>query len=387
YEWVVALNRVVLRLLGVWPERQETTWKASMTNIRVIVILNIIVWSSAVPALHSFIRIWNDITSMIDNLQYTLPLFISLMKFILMWQKKDALVPVLKMVKTDWLKLKTKEEKAVMIKRAQIARAIMMWGCFVMLLSFIFVVILPSFGISIRYRTNITDPGKLMPLQTYYFYNVSNSPFYEITFLLQSFSLMAAAAMYTGTDTFMSLLIFHVCGQLENLKARIRNLNKFDFANALSSSVKDHIRLIKFIKIIDDTFHLMLLGLLVYFGILFALYGFLFVTILTQGRNLSIARLIYILTSFVNTFTHMCLYCIVGEFLVIQCDGIYQAVCQYKWYKLKPEHAKNFLNIMMETRRPLNLTAGKLFPITIATLCNLLKTSGGYISVLLAHRN
>jgi hypothetical protein len=150
------------------------------------------------------------------------------------------------MVKTDWLKLKTKEEKAVMIKRAQIARAIMMWGCFVMLLSFIFVVILPSFGISIRYRTNITDPGKLMPLQTYYFYNVSNSPFYEITFLLQSFSLMAAAAMYTGTDTFMSLLIFHVCGQLENLKARICNLNKFDFANALSSSVKDHIRLIKF---------------------------------------------------------------------------------------------------------------------------------------------
>jgi hypothetical protein len=133
-----------------------------------------------------------------------------------------------------------------MIKRAQIVRAIMMWGCFVMLFSLILVIIFPSFGISIRYRTNITDPGKLMPLQTYYFYNVSNSPFYEITFLLQSFSLMAAAAIYTGTDTFMSLLIFHVCGQLENLKARIRNLDKFDFANALSSSVKDHIRLIKF---------------------------------------------------------------------------------------------------------------------------------------------
>jgi len=34
----------------------------------------------------------------------------------------------------------------------------------------------------------------------------------------------------------------------------------------------------RFIKIIDNTFNLMLLGLLVYFGILFALYGFLFVT-------------------------------------------------------------------------------------------------------------
>jgi len=90
YEWVIALNRVVLRLLGIWPERQKTTWKVSMTNIRVIVILNIMIWSSAVPALHSLIRIWSDITSVIDNLQYTLPLFISLMKFVLMWQKKEG---------------------------------------------------------------------------------------------------------------------------------------------------------------------------------------------------------------------------------------------------------------------------------------------------------
>ncbi|KAH0954328.1 OrU23, partial [Eciton burchellii] len=387
YEWFVTLNRACLRLLGIWPETQETTWKRLMMNVRVIVILNIMMWSSAVPTFHSLFRIWGDITSMIDNLQYSLPLLISILKLLLIWHKKEALVPILEIVKTDWIKLKTEEEKTVMIKRAQIVRAIMMWGCFVMLFSLILVIIFPSFGISIRYRTNITDPGKLMPLQTYYFYNVSNSPFYEVTFFLQSFSLMAAAAIYTGTDTFMSLLIFHVCGQLENLKARIRNLDKFDFANALSSSVKDHIRLIKFIRIIDDTFHLMLLGLLVYFGILFALYGFLFVVILTQGRNLSIPRLIYILTSFINTFTHMCLYCIVGEVLVIQCDGIYEAACQYEWYKLRPKQAKNFLNIMMETRRPLNLTAGKLFPITIATLCNLLKTSGGYISVLLAHRN
>ncbi|KAH0954329.1 OrU22, partial [Eciton burchellii] len=388
YEWVVTLNRVVLRLLGVWPERQEITWKASITNIRVIVVLNIIVWSSAVPALHSFIRIWGDITSMIDNLQYTLPLFVSLMKFILLWQKKDVLVPVLEMVKTDWLKLKTKEEKAIMIKRAQIARAIMMWGCFVMLLSFIFVVILPSFGISIRYLTNITDPGRLLPLQTYYLYEVSNSPFYEATFLLQSFSLMATATLYTSADTFMSLLIFHVCGQLENLKARILNLKKSNnFTTALSFNVQDHIRLIRFIKIIDSTFSLMLLGLLVYFGILFSLYGFLFVTIMTQGRNLPIARLIFLLLIFINTFTHMCLYCAVGEFLVIRCEGIYEAACQYEWYKLEPKQAKNFLNIIMQARCPLYLTAGKLFPMTIATLGNLLKTSGGYISVLLAHRS
>ncbi|XP_019882458.2 uncharacterized protein LOC109609852 [Camponotus floridanus] len=344
YEWFITLNRACLRLLGMWPETEKSGRRRWMTDARVIVILIIIIWSSAIPTFHSLIRIWGDITSMIDNLQYSLPLLISIMKFVLMWQKKNALIPILKMIEKDWTRLKTEKEQAIMVRRAQTARLIMIWGYFVMFISFILVVIFPGFGMSLRYLTNITDPGRLMPLQTYYLYNVNNSPFYEMTFVLQGFSLMAAAPIYTGTDTFMGFLIFHVCGQLENLRARILDLefNRFD-------------------------------------SLLF--------NIMTQGRNLSIARLIYILISFMNTFTHMCLYCAVGEVLVIQCNGIYEAVCQYKWYNLKPKQAKNLLFMMMQAKKPLYLTAGKLFPMTMTTFCGLLKTSGGYISVLLAHRN
>ncbi|XP_011332759.1 odorant receptor 10a-like isoform X2 [Ooceraea biroi] len=300
---------------------------------------------------------------------------------------RDVL-PLLNMIKDDWLRPKTSEERNIMIKHARIARIFTIFGFLLMEISALIVLFLPVFGISMRYRTNRTDSGKLLPLQSYYLYDVSNSPLYEITYGLQIFSAVLAGIMYTGTDTFMSLLIFHACGQLENLKTRIRNLDKFNnFADTLSISVKDHIRLIRSVIIIDNTFNLMLLGLLIYFGILFALYGFLFVSIITQGSNLSILRLIYTVVSFLLTFGHMSIYCVLGELLVIQCDGIYDAVCQYEWYNLKPKQARNFLNIMMETRRPLHLTAGKLLPMTIATLCNLLQTSGGYISVLLAHRS
>lgn len=150
------------------------------------------------------------------------------------------------------MELRTENERAIMMKRARTARMIMIWGYCVTLFSFILVVIFPLFNISLRYLTNITDPGKLMPLQTYYVYNVSNSPFHEVTFMLQGFSLMAAAAIYTGTDTdtFIGLLIFHVGAQLENLKVRVLNLHKFnDFEDALSASVRDHIRLIRFCTI------------------------------------------------------------------------------------------------------------------------------------------
>ncbi|XP_071561890.1 odorant receptor 4-like [Temnothorax nylanderi] len=388
YDWVITLNRSFLSLLGIWPEPYKTPQSKLMINIRVIIILNIIIWSCVIPTFHSLIKIWGNITSMIDNLQYSLPLLIAIMKLVLLWRKKEVLVPILQMIKKDWIKLKSEKEKIVMIRQARTTCVITIWGYFVMFFTYILVVILPSFNISMRYVTNITDPGKVLPLQTYYIYNVSNSPFYETTFILQGFSLMISASVYTGADSFMGYLVFHICGQLENFRTRILNLDKFShFEEALSSSVQDHIRLIRSIKIIDNTFTLMLLSLLVYFGILFALFGFLFITITTQGRNLSIVRLIYILTAFINIFTHMCLYCVIGEFLVIQCDGIYQAIYHYKWYNLKPRQARNLLIIMMLANKPLHLTAGKLFPMTMATFCNLLKTSGGYISVLLAHRN
>ncbi|RLU20532.1 ObirOr5-U52 [Ooceraea biroi] len=388
YEWATELNRINLILLGLWPENNETKQKKLMSDIRVILIFNIIFWSCIIPTLHSLLKIYDDIMSAIDNLQYTLSIGMALIKLIIVWHKKYEVLPLLNMIKNDWLRPKTSKERNVMLKQARIARIFTIFGFLLIQISAVIILVLPVFGISMRYRTNRTDPGRLLPLQTYYLYNVSSSPLYEITFFLQSFSVMAGSTMYSGTDTFMSMLVFHVCGQLENFKTRVRNLDKFqNFAGALSASVKDHIRLIRAIIIIDDTFNLMLLGLLVYFGILFVLYGFLFVSIVTQGRNLSLARLFLFLLGFIITFGHMCLYCLLGEFLVIQFDGIYEAVCQYEWYKLKPKQAKDLMNIMMQTKRPLNLTAGKLFPMTIAMLCNLLKTSGGYISVLLARRN
>lgn len=144
-----------------------------------------------------------------------------------------------------------------MIKRARIARMITIFGYFLMLLTVILGIILPAFGISMRYVTNKTDPGKLMPLQTYYVYDRDKSPYYELTYILQSFGGTAVGIMYTAVDGLLGMLVFHVCGQLENLKTRIIHLNKFqNFESALSNSVQDHMRLVR-LRIIENVFHLL----------------------------------------------------------------------------------------------------------------------------------
>lgn len=79
-----------MTFFGVWPENNKTRQKIIMSNIRTIVILNIMVWGVAIPSVHSLIRIRDDIMSVIDNLQYIIPLLMAILKLLIMWQKKKS---------------------------------------------------------------------------------------------------------------------------------------------------------------------------------------------------------------------------------------------------------------------------------------------------------
>lgn len=158
----------------------------------------------------------------------------------------EDLTLALKMITDDWLKIKTDKELRVMIKHAQNARAIVMFGYILMVIGFILLAILPCFGKSMRYITNITDPNRILPLQTYYLYDKNQSPYFELTFAAQGLMILIAGASYSGVDNLLGLLVFHLCGQMENLKKQLINIRHKTFNSGLAFIVKDHIRLIKF---------------------------------------------------------------------------------------------------------------------------------------------
>lgn len=151
------------------------------------------------------------------------------------------------MIADDWLKAKTDREVRVMVKHARNARAINLFGYFFMSVGFVLLAVLPCFGKSLRYMTNVTDPDKVLPLQTDYLYDKNQSPYFELTFAGQALLLILAGASYTGVDNLLGLLVFHLCGQIENLTEQLLNMRQFKtFNDGLALIVKDHIRLIKF---------------------------------------------------------------------------------------------------------------------------------------------
>ncbi|XP_011638856.2 putative odorant receptor 69a [Pogonomyrmex barbatus] len=287
------------------------------------------------------------------------------------------------MIAKDWMKSKSAHERSLMIRRAQSARIIIICSYCIMGTACFFVVVLPAFGMSMRLTPNITDPGKPMPLQTYYIYDITKRPQYELTFISQAIYVSIAMMSYTSIDNFLSLLIFHMCGQLDILKNRLIRLDKYmNYHNMLKYLVTKHIRLLRAIDIIEDTYNMILLSLFIYFAILFAFYGFRMISLFDEESDTSLVHIIYFASTVFNIFVHMCLYCVLGEMLVAQCNKIYHAAYSNQWYIMDLKFTQDLLFLMTRGSKPIYLTVGKVFPVTMTTFCGLIKTSVGYISVL-----
>ncbi|XP_011879047.1 PREDICTED: odorant receptor Or2-like [Vollenhovia emeryi] len=387
-DWAIGINRISLKILGLWPDEKLSRRQKFLADFRAFVIFTTMFWVSVLPGLLALLRVWGDMLAMTDNMQIGLPFSITVMKFVIMWLRKKELEPIVSMIVEDWLRTKTTQERDTMIRQARFARMMVVFGCVMMSFASAILIIPPIFGYTTRYLTNLTDPGRPMLVQTYYLRDITETPYYEIVIAAQASTILVAAISYTGIDTFLGLLVFHICAQLEILKERMINLDNFkDFSTGLAFTIKDHLRLIRSVDVIDNTFNLMLLALLVYFAMLFCLQGFLIVTIIDgDAGEVSFMRICWLVSILINTFAHMCLYCVVGEILIAKAEAIFYAVYNYTWYLRTPNEAKKLMMIMMRAEKPLYITAGKMFPMTLSLFCSLIKTSAGYISVLLANR-
>lgn len=160
----------------------------------------------------------------------------------------EAIVPIMNMIMEDWIKSKSAQDRNVMIRRAQTARIIITCAYCIMGIACFFIIILPSFGISMRLTPNITDPGRPMPLQTYYIYDITKRPQYELTLIGQAIYVSVAMMAYTGIDNFLSLLVFHICGQLDILKNHLTYLDKHkNYHEVLKCCIAKHVRLLRFV--------------------------------------------------------------------------------------------------------------------------------------------
>ncbi|XP_011156944.2 odorant receptor 43a [Solenopsis invicta] len=390
FVWAVEIHRLGLEIMGLWPKNDKSDTNNLWPKLRVGIILILLISVTNVPMIHAVMQVWGNMVMVVNNLRIALPMLISSMKYVIMLWKQRVLLSIINMMAEDWTAFKSNTERDVMIKQAQTARFIMIIGYVVAITASLTVIIPCFFGIQVISQTNLTDQHKLLPLAAYRFYDTNKSPQYELTFCIHAIAILVSTTIYMSVDIFLVLMALHICGQLENFRCRLFNLiSRKNFNKILNNIVASHLRMIRFTDNIENTYSLMMLIMVLHFVIVFCLTGFLFTVFLIEKEMnkvimsniyLSIMMLIALL---MNTF----MYCGAGELITEQCNAVYREIYNLEWYKLESKNGRNLILLMIRTRHPFCITAGKIIPLTMATFCSVLKTSSGYISFLMAKRS
>lgn len=144
--------------------------------------------------------------------------------------KLAALRLLMASIMTDWMTSTSNWERNIMLKIARRGRNLSL-RCWIATTG----LIIFSLGFHVpKLFKSIHQPHRSL---LYRIDNIQKSPTYEITFLIQVFGGANVVIANYAIDTFVSILVLHVCAQLINLRMILNNLVK-ELANKSISSLK-----------------------------------------------------------------------------------------------------------------------------------------------------
>ncbi|XP_043665343.1 odorant receptor 13a-like isoform X1 [Vespula pensylvanica] len=410
-DYAIGWNRFNLSVLGVWPEPSKTTLLWRLTSAGIF-------WTSTTvtflficaPQTTDLILNSTTLDEAIENLSINIPIAFALIKQIVLRYHGKALKSLLVDIVNDWAQSLPEPERLTMLKTAKMSRRISLFCStltYLMLTAFI----------SLQTYANMAsasevDLGGLLHPATFP-YDIKKSPNFEITWMGQFMGTVLTAICYSCFDTFLAVFVLHLCGQLSVLQLNLKELAEVAkrdislFQNKLGFIVNRHNELYRFALIVENCFNLTLLGQTLISTAMFCLTGYRMITSIgSQEQDLPIVGMIFFIIHVIYTMLHLYIYCYVGETLLIevsrykvgrllkdprifqlrafQSTGIAFSAYDCVWYDLPPKKAMCLMIVICRARIAFQITAGKFSPFSLELFGAIMKTSAGYLSVLLA---
>ncbi|XP_015182786.1 PREDICTED: odorant receptor 85f-like [Polistes dominula] len=128
--------------------------------------------------------------------------------------------------------------------------------------------------------------------------------------------------------------------------------------------INKHYRLISLVDILEDAFNLAILEHLI--GTTFNLCISGYNTILRSSSGQILELFLFVVFSSIILST-LFVYCYIGECIIQESTNFAMALYEYEWYNISPIDLKMVLICMIRANRPLQLTSGKFFVLSLYT--------------------
>ncbi|CAK9833703.1 hypothetical protein ANTRET_LOCUS10346 [Anthophora retusa] len=210
-----------MELIGIWPEpnRSDQRW----SNFKTVMVILILIYFATGPQSANLFFIWGDLELITENLSTAnIPGINVIMKLVFSWYHKDTLKPVVKSFFDDWKNSNTKE-KEIMLKKAKTANQISIWCSMLTLSMATAYLTLRAWIVYNSYNSNVKQ-DRLLLYPGYYPYDIRPIPILLVSNFGQVAAAYPAVIAYTTVDTFIAMLIVHICGQFELLRMKLRRI-------------------------------------------------------------------------------------------------------------------------------------------------------------------
>ncbi|XP_076287589.1 uncharacterized protein LOC143212564 [Lasioglossum baleicum] len=251
-----------------------------------------------------------------------------------------------------------------MLKNAKISRSIS-----IVLSSFTYIMFVAFMILQITNNmenTSRTDSEALLH-PSIFPYDAEKSPNLQVTWMGQFIGIASMTLCYSSFDTFLAVLVLHLCGQLSILRNALEDLanrnHQTKFRERLVYIVHRHNELSRFAVTVEECFNLMLLVQTVMITLMFCMTGYRLINSVDhEEEKVPIYEMIFCFMHVTNSMLHFFIYCYAGEMLVQESTGIAQSAYDCIWYDLPPKQATLMIMIIHRAGVSLKITAGKFSP-------------------------
>ncbi|XP_058802887.1 odorant receptor 82a-like [Phymastichus coffea] len=398
FETEMKVCRVGLTIFGLWPcLNKNANWQSAL---RFTILMISVLGFGNIPQTFKLIESIKDFDKAIEILSNCdmAHLLVAIKSLNFWYHRKDLDVLVNAMIE-DWKMTKNHTEKLIMRRNAKISylvSVIIFWIVESAVATFFALNCYNRIKESQAFRmgkVNASERIRPMYMLSKFPYDVQKSPYYEITWIGQFLSTLNAATVFGAIDGFFVAIIFHLCAQMEILRERFKQLlaraalneNKNEHLN-LSPIIERHMYLLKIGDIIGNAFSMQLLMQLLTSLVIFCLTEYQIVRIITKDV-IDVLELVFATYYYTTFLMSLFAYCVIAVMLSTESTKLKETAYNSDWYRLSPSDMKLLIIIMLRADRPVELTAGKFVPLSMDLYCSILKTSGGYLSMLLAVKN
>ncbi|XP_025155332.1 uncharacterized protein LOC105189252 [Harpegnathos saltator] len=227
-----------------------------------------------------------------------------------------------------------------------------------------------------------------------------HSPYYEVTYTIQSLSTIHSGICTFCFDNFVSTFNIHAAAQLKILAHKVEIVAESCVEGATSDKssqseaeivaltferlqdcVRQHYTLIQYLHNMQHVFAIILLGQLLLSSVVICFGGFQFL-----ATDVAIRKCIFAF-HFVGGLIQLLIYTWTCNDIIVQSAAISDAAYNSKWYLLPgsgPGMAlrKGLIMIMIRARRPCTLTAGHFAVMSLDTFTGILSTAMSYFTLL-----